>query len=94
MARHGILVLGGLFALVAGPSSVSVQTVPARSVKKQIEQRLRYEAEDGPPKNAAGQNRRDYAVLEAALDDLASPKNPEYKNHITSGGVRSRDPCG
>ena len=25
---------------------------------------------------------RDYAVLEATLDDLASPKNPEYKNWL------------
>jgi hypothetical protein len=46
----------------------------------------RYKAEVELPKDQAGETRRDYAVLEAALNDLADPKNPEHKYHIQNVG--------
>ncbi len=49
------------------------------SSKKQDQQSIRYEAEEGIPKDKAAEKQRDYAVLEATLNELASPKNPEYK---------------
>ncbi len=49
---------------------------------------FRYEAEDGLPKDQEAEKRRDYAVLEAALNDLASPRNPEYKDYIQNAGPR------
>src|SRR5690348_9137380 len=51
-----------------------------RSTKEPEEHPVRYEAEEGLPKDKAAEKRRDHAVLEAALNDLADPKNPEYKN--------------
>ena len=52
------------------------------SEEKHDQPTVRYEAEEGLPKDKAAEKRRDYAVLEAALNDLASPKNPEYKHGI------------
>ncbi len=56
---------------------------PARG---QIQQPNRYEAEEGVPKGEVAEKRRDNSVLEAALNDLASPRNPEYKYHIRNVG--------
>jgi hypothetical protein len=47
---------------------------------------FRYVAEEGIPRDSAAEERRDFAVLEAALNDLASPKNPEYKHWIKNAG--------
>ena len=47
---------------------------------------VRYEANEGGPKDKAAEELRDYAVLEACLNDLASPKNPEYKYHVKNVG--------
>ena len=46
-----------------------------------------YVGEDEPPRDAAAEKRRDYAVLEAALNDLASPKNPEHITRIANAGL-------
>jgi hypothetical protein len=46
----------------------------------------RYMAEAGPPRGRAAEARRDYAVLEAALDDLADPRNPEHRHHVRNVG--------
>ena len=45
-----------------------------------------YAAEEELPKDEAGEKRRDYAVLEAALNDLASPRNPENKYYVQNAG--------
>jgi hypothetical protein len=45
-----------------------------------------YEAEAGTPNDAAAETRRDYAVLEAARNDIASPENPEHKYRVQRFG--------
>lgn len=46
-----------------------------------------YPAGDAIARNPAAEQRRDYAVLEAALNDLTSPWNPEYKYQIKNLGL-------
>jgi hypothetical protein len=43
---------------------------------------IKYAAEEGVPKIKAAEKRRDYAVLEAALNDLTSTGNPEHKRRF------------
>jgi hypothetical protein len=43
---------------------------------------IKYAAEEGIPKDRAAEKRRDYAVLEATLNDLTSPRNPEHKRRF------------
>jgi hypothetical protein len=84
VSKLKLLVIGSSISMLAVTVIVSAQT-GAPSTEKKPEQRIvRYEAEDGLPKDKAGEKRRDYAVLEAALNDLASPKNPELPG-TTSG---------
>lgn len=52
---------------------------PAPQQEKPAARAIRYEAEDALPKDEAAEKRRDYAVLEAALNDLTTSENPEYK---------------
>ncbi len=47
---------------------------------------VRYRAEFGVPKDRAAEIRRDYAVLEAALNDMADPKNPEHRTRVENKG--------
>jgi hypothetical protein len=47
---------------------------------------IRYTAEEGAPKDKAAGKRRDYGVLEAILNDLTSPKNPEYRHQVKRYG--------
>jgi hypothetical protein len=77
MFKRNLLVVIGYVALLGGASIVSAQD-KTPSVK--------YEAEAGLPKDKVGEKRRDYAVLEAALNDIASATNPENKNHIKNRG--------
>ena len=62
------------------PAAPATKSKPSK--EKHDQPTVRYEVEEGPPKDKAAEKRRDYAVLEAALDDLANPKNPEYKHGI------------
>jgi hypothetical protein len=72
-----IAIVGTVIALgVASIIIITRTNAPSPSMKED-HRSVRYEAEVGGPKDEAGEKRRDYAVLEAALDDLASPKNPE-----------------
>jgi hypothetical protein len=89
MFKHILLVVTGLIAVSGGAVLVFAQG--KASSKKQDQQSIRYEAEEGIPKDKAAEKRRDYAVLEATLNDLASPKNPEYKYAIRDGGFVGRE---
>ena len=78
----------GVIVLVAMPGStllIFAQKAPSPE-ERPSQALINYQAEPGVPKDEAGEKRRDYAVLEAALNDLTSPRNPEYKYHIKSGG--------
>ena len=77
MFKRKLLVIIGSIALLGEAFIVSAQD-KTPSVK--------YEAEGGLPKDKSGEKRRDYAVLEAALNDMASPENPENKNHVENVG--------
>jgi len=79
-------VIGSSIFLLEGAWIVSAQTRAPAPDKKPDQRIVRYEAEEGLPKDKTGAKRRDYAVLEAALNDLTSPKNPEYKYHIQNVG--------
>jgi uncharacterized protein (TIGR02246 family) len=69
-------------------------TAPAPPAKGQLREEkqgphaVRYEAEERLPEDREAEKRRDYAVLEAALDDLTSPMNPEYRYQIRNIGPR------
>jgi len=86
MSKFTLLLIVGSFVLLEGALIVSAQARVPSPDKKQDPPLVRYEAEEGLPKDKAGEKRRDYAVLEAALNDLASPKNPEYKYFIQHRG--------
>ncbi len=73
-----VAISGCLVALVATSTIFAQKSAPLPRTKEN-QPSVRYEAEDGVPKDKAGEKRRDYAVLEAALNDLASPNNPEYE---------------
>jgi hypothetical protein len=79
-----------LVCLALGSASfLSAQDKPPPPDKEAGQEPRAYKAEDGLPKDEAAERRRDYAVLEAALNDLASPKNPEHKYFIENVGPRS-----
>jgi hypothetical protein len=86
MAKATLLVIGSSLLLLADAWIVCAQTAAPSAGKNQDREIVRYEAEEGLPKDKAGEKRRDYAVLEAALNDLASPKNPEYKYRMKNVG--------
>ena len=86
MVKWKPILIAGLVIAAGAVSPAAGQKKAPSPPKKRLQPPLRYEAEDGPPKNAAGEKRRDYAVLEAALNDLASPQNPEYKYHVQNVG--------
>jgi hypothetical protein len=90
MWRKTVSVVIGSFVLLNVTLSGSAQDKAPSPDKAQDRQPIRYEAEEGLPKDKAGETRRDYAVLEAALNDLASPQNPENKTYIEnhSGPLR------
>src|SRR6516225_2591455 len=83
-----LLLVFSALAPLDGAIIVSAQQISPSPGKIQDQPPVKYEAEEGLPKDRAGEKRRDYAVLEAALNDLASPKNPEYKNVIQNLGLR------
>lgn len=86
MFRRMLSVVIGSVALWEGAFLVSAQEKVSPSGRDRDKQPIKYEAEEGNPKDKAGRKRRDYAVLEAALNDLSSPENPEYKYHIQNVG--------
>ncbi len=98
MFKHRLSVAIGFILLLSGSLLVLAQERTSSPGKKQGEQPIAYEAEEQVPKDRTGEKRRDYAVLEAALNDLTSPKNPEYKYHVQNVGpkreiVIGRDTC-
>jgi hypothetical protein len=72
--------------MIAATAGTVLVAAPQDPGKKHEPPPVNYEAEEGLPKDAAAEKRRDYAVLEATLNDLTSPKNPEYKFHIENVG--------
>lgn len=86
MFKRSLLVVIGVVFLLGAAFLVSPPEKAPLPVTKQDHHFIKYEAEEGVPKDEAAEKRRDYAVLEAALNDLTSPKNPEYKYHIQNVG--------
>ncbi len=86
MSTLKLIVIASLVVAINGALPAIAQKKAPLRYKKRVQPPFRYEAEDRPPKNAAGEKRRDYAVLEAALNDLASPTNPEHKYHLQNVG--------
>lgn len=76
----------GCIGLSGGSLLVMAQEKASSPAEPQENRPTRYEAEDGVPNDEAGERRRDFAVLEATLNDLTSPENPEYKYHIQNHG--------
>jgi hypothetical protein len=73
-------VLGGILALVIALGGVfGIATVLTRGTirKQSIQPAVRYLAEAELPNDAAAEKRRDFAVLEAALNDFES-RNPTH----------------
>ncbi len=86
MCKSALLIMIGVMPLLGEAFLLSAQEKSSPPAKKQDEQAVRYKATDGIPEDKAGEKLRDYAVLEACLNDLASPKNPEHKYHIQNVG--------
>jgi hypothetical protein len=86
VSKPTFLAIGGSVVLLQAALIARAQTKEPSPGKNQDQAPVRYEAEAGVPKDKAAEKRRDYAVLEAALNDLASPKNPEYKYRIQNAG--------
>lgn len=86
MFKSAPLIVIGIVALLGEAFMLSAQEKSSPPAKKQDEQAIRYKATDGIPKDKVAEKLRDYAVLEACLNDLASPKNPEHKYHIENVG--------
>jgi hypothetical protein len=81
-----LAVAGGLVLFLIWAEIVSFPTGWSFANDKPQQFMIRYLADEGLPTDDAGEKRRDYAVLEAALNDLASPLNPEHKHRIRSRG--------
>lgn len=62
------------------PEAIPKPANPEELLEETEDPPVRYEAEEGIPPDGPAKTRRDFAVLEAALNDLTSPKNPEYIN--------------
>jgi hypothetical protein len=86
MSRSTLVVLGSTMLLLVGAWVVSAQTDDKSAKKKRDPESIRYQAEEGIPKDKDAEKRRDYAVWEAALNDLTSATNPEYKYRIRNAG--------
>jgi hypothetical protein len=86
LLKFTLLVIGCFIVLLEGAWIVSAQTGAPSRDNKQDPPFVRYDAEEGLPQDKAGEKRRDNEVLEAALNDLANAKNPEYKYFIQNRG--------
>jgi hypothetical protein len=86
MSKFKFLVIGIPILLLVAALIVFAQTRAPSPKKEQDQLFIKYKAEEGLPMDKAGEKRQDYALLEAALNDLASPKNPEYKYYIQTRG--------
>lgn len=86
MTRRRLLVVIGFVWLLDGAVVVPAQEKASPPGKETRGRPFKYEAEDVVPKDKASEKRRDYAVLEATLNDLVNPGNPEHKYHIQHVG--------
>ena len=82
----GTILVVGFLALPGGALIDSVQDKTSSPERNRVQHPVKFEAEADLPKDKAGEQRRNNAVLEAALNDLASPENPENKNQIENTG--------
>jgi hypothetical protein len=87
MFRSSALVAVALIPPLGSAFFLFAQENPSPRREREDRAPVRYEAEDGVPKDNAGEKRRDYAVFEAALNDLTSARNPEHKHHIKRFGA-------
>ena len=87
MRKFTLLVIAACIVLLGSALIVFYARTRAPSQTRKVDQRsTNYDAEEGLPQDEAGEKRRDYAVLEAALNDLCRPKNPEHKHRIQNVG--------
>ena len=86
MCKRVVLIVIGFMLFWGAAFQLSAQEKSSPRAKRHDDQAVKYEAAEGLPKNRTAEKLRDYAVLEACLNDLASPKNPEYKYHIKNVG--------
>jgi hypothetical protein len=87
LKKFTLLVIAARIVPLGAALIVSCAPTRAPSPDKKVDQRsTNYDADEGLPQDEAGEKRRDYAVLEAALNDLCSPKNPEHKYRIQNLG--------
>ena len=86
MFKSVLMIVIGAIPLLGVAFLVSAQEKASSPGKKLDQPLVKYEAEEGSPKDKTAEKRRDYAVLEASLTDLTSAKNPEYKYHIKNVG--------
>jgi hypothetical protein len=87
MFKYALLIVIVVMPLLGEAFLLSAQENSSPPANKQQEQALKYKASDGIPQDKAAEKLRDYAVLEACLNDLASSKNPEHKYHIQNVGA-------
>ena len=85
MFKSVLAIVSGVIALLGVALLISAQEKTPLPGKED-HQSVKSEAEEGGPKDKAAEKRRDYAALEACLNDLASAKNPEHKYHIENVG--------
>jgi hypothetical protein len=79
MSRLTVVAILGSALLHGGAFLVTAQDANLPSAKTPGERPVRYEAQDDLPKDKAAEKWRDYAVLEAALEDIIWPENPEFR---------------
>jgi hypothetical protein len=83
-----ILVFVGSLVLVSGAFAFSDKEESSPLGRNDP---IKYETEENPPKDQIGEKRRDYAVLEAALEDLARKKRGQRKGVRTIYWLREVD---
>jgi len=87
MSRLDVLIVFGSALLCHGAPIGRAQEQAPTAATGRGEPAVRYEAEYDPPKGKEGEKRRDYALFEAALNDLVSPDNPEFKREDGDKGA-------
>ena len=93
MWKRVLLGILGLVIALVGVLGIATVLTNATRPKQPIQPTVRYLAEAEVPKDEAGEKRRDFAVLEAALNDLAD-RNPTHDKSGSSLKVIVNDKTG
>jgi hypothetical protein len=86
MLETALSIIACCLLLAGATSVVCSQENSASDREKVLSTSTKKGRGDEVLKKNDGEKRRDYAVLEAALNDLASSKNPEYKYKVRNAG--------